>query len=256
VSAFLAIVLVVLGFVLLAEPALAALVGQPSQSRWPNLRAVVGVVLVIVGTATLAGNADASTPVPTLPVTRVVAPTVPAVSARYRLQLEHVISDVFGDTSPVARIAAQIHQESLWQPQAQSGVGAQGLGQFMPATGRWLAGKFPDVGPYDPWDPEWSIRALATYDDYLLKRHTGDTACASWAFMLASYNGGEAALRAERRAARAAGLDDGAWFANVETRRARSQAAWQENRGYVRRILLMLEPMYVAAGWPGATVCA
>jgi hypothetical protein len=253
---FLAIVLVVLGFVLLAEPALAAVVGQESQSRHPNLRAFVGVVFVIIGTATLAGNADASTPVPTLPMTRVVAPTVPAMSARYRLQLEHVVADVFGDVSPAARVAAQIHQESLWQPTAQSGVGAQGLGQIMPATGRWLASKFPAAGPYDPWDPEWSLRATTLYDQYLLTRNTGDTACASWAFALSAYNGGERALRAERGAARAAGLDDGVWFANVDTRRARSRAAWQENRDYVQRILLLLEPAYLAAGWPGATVCA
>jgi len=41
----------------------------------------------------------------------------------------------------------------------------------------------------------------------------------------------------------------------VERWRSRGIAAHRENTAYPRRILLTLEPAYLAAGWPGEAVC-
>lgn len=54
-------------------------------------------------------------------------------------------------------VAAQIYHESSWDPQAESGVGAKGIAQFMPAT--WQ--EYGDGG--DIWDPADAIRAQGRY---------------------------------------------------------------------------------------------
>lgn len=253
--------LMVLGAWLLSEPWSAGMVQMPSRSRAPRLRLWVGLVALVLGLACAfagIGAADAhgaaselTAPAPPAAAARV---RVPAAAARYRHQVEQVAGDIFGVDASAARLAAQIHQESLWQADARSGVGAEGMAQFMPKTGKWLAAKFhAQLGAYDPWDPAWSIRAAAVYDDYLLARNDDAAdACAHWAFALSAYNGGERALHREQRAAGAAG---DRWFGATATHRARSRAAWTQNRSYVRRILTVLEPAYIDAGWSGQAVC-
>lgn len=181
---------------------------------------------------------------------------VPDVDARMRLLVEQAAADEWGVDASPARLAAQLHQESAWNAHARSASGAEGLAQFMPATGRWLAQAFPRVGAYDPWDPAWSARAAAVYDHWLLVRNPGANQCSSWAFAFSAYNGGESLLRREQSLAKAHGQQPGRWFGNTADYRARSPAAWQQNRGYVRRILLVLEPAYIAAGWAGEAVCS
>lgn len=84
-------------------------------------------------------------------------------------------------------LAALIRQESSWNPEARSWVGATGLGQIMPATGKWLA---PSVGMSD-WDPRYltvpevNLRMAAKYLDDLLNRYDGAQDLA-----LAAYNAG------------------------------------------------------------------
>lgn len=180
---------------------------------------------------------------------------VPDASALYRHYVTQAAGDVWGIDAPVARLAAQIHQESAWDPHARSGVGAEGLAQFMPATGRWLATLFPEIGTYDPWDPRWSARAAARYDAWLVARNRGGTPCDTWAFALSAYNGGEVRLHREQAIADKAGSNAATWFGNVARYRARGPSAWAENRAYVRRILTVLEPAYIAAGWPGEAAC-
>lgn len=181
---------------------------------------------------------------------------VPDVDAHLRLQVEQAAADEWGVDASPARLAAQLHQESNWDPQARSISGAEGLAQFMPATGRWLATKFPALGAYDPWDPAWSARAAAVYDHWLLMRNPGAGQCSSWAFAFSAYNGGEYLLRREQALAAAHGHQALRWFDNTAAYRARSLAAWQQNRDYVRRILMVLEPAYIAAGWSGEAVCS
>jgi soluble lytic murein transglycosylase-like protein len=183
-------------------------------------------------------------------------PVIPERSFLYRFRLEREAAQVFGIDAPVARLAAQIHQESRWRPDARSPVGASGLTQFMPATAAWLPRVCPTVGPPDPLDPDWAIRAMICYNAWLHDRVVDAAGpCDRWAFTLSAYNGGEAWVRRDRARARTRGADPDRWFGHVELHTPRSVRARDENRGYVRRILIDLEPLYERAGWPGKPVC-
>jgi soluble lytic murein transglycosylase-like protein len=136
-------------------------------------------------------------------------------------------------------------------------VGAEGLAQFMPSTARWVAQKFPDrLGGFDPWDPQQAALAAAIYDAWLAQRNPGVGQCSTWSFALSAYNGGEGNLRREQGLATQTGRDRRRWADNVADMRARSVGAWRENRTYVRRILTVLEPAYIDAGWAGQAVCS
>lgn len=208
------------------------------------VRTVRSVLLLIIGVFLIAVSSHAATV------------QVPAVGARLRLLVEQSVGSEWGVSGSPALLAAQLHQESHWDAHAESDVGAEGLAQMMPATGRWLARQFPQLGDYDPWDPAWSIQAAAVYDHWLYVRNPGATECAHWAFALSAYNGGETLLHREQSLASRSGRDGHRWFANTADFRARSAAAWRQNRGYVRVILRVLEPAYVGAGWSGQVVCS
>ena len=77
------------------------------------------------------------------------------------------------------KIKAQIKQESAFDPNAVSRVGAQGLGQFMPRTwDEWGRGD-------DPFDAEANILATCRYMRWQLDRFNQD-----WEKALAAYNWG------------------------------------------------------------------
>lgn len=213
----------------------------------------VGLALVLLGLGVLAWPVRAATS-SVGPHARV---TVPEVNAMYRRWVEQAVAEEWGVDGSPARLAAQLHQESRWDAAARSPVGAEGLAQFMPSTARWIAQKFPDkLGQFDPSDPQQAALAAAVYDAWLVHRNPGRTPCDSWAFGLSAYNGGEKYLGIEQARALAAHRDRAVWFGNVADMRARSLAAWRQNRDYVRRILLQLEPAYIDAGWAGQAVCS
>ena len=184
---------------------------------------------------------------------------IPATSSLYRLQLERTAAAQFGLDAPVARLAAQIHQESGWNPRAASKF-AQGLTQFTPATARWIPTVCPEVGPVDVWDAAWSLRAQSCYMAWLVKRvqpyrYAGTMSlCTRWMFAERAYNGGEGWLNKERMATQRAGADANDWR-DVERYRVRAGWAHKETTDYPRRILLTLEPVYLRAGWPGKADC-
>ena len=184
------------------------------------------------------------------------APSIPAQALQHRSQLIREARVQWGMSAPTATFAAQIHQESTWYADAVSPVGAQGLAQFMPSTARWLPTVAPDTGKPLPFNPGWSLRALVTYDRWLWQRVQAVTPCDRMAMTLAAYNGGLGWVQRDARLAAARGLDARRWWDNVETVNAgRNRAALTENRGYPRRILLTLEPAYMAAGW-GMGMCS
>lgn len=185
------------------------------------------------------------------------AASIPAVAEQHRRTLVRAAHAEWGLGAPVATFAAQVHQESAWRVNARSGVGAEGLAQFMPATADWMAEIYPrSLGPAQPYNPGWALRALVAFDRWLYERNQAATECDRWAFVLAGYNGGLGWVNRDRRLASAKGADPLAWFDSVERHNAgRSAANFRENRHYPRAILLRWEPMYAAAGW-GPGVCA
>lgn len=80
-------------------------------------------------------------------------------------------------------VRALIQQESSGNPRAVSAVGAQGLMQLMPQTGR-------AYGVTDPFDPEQNIAAGTRHFAGLLREFGGDMSQA-----LAAYNAGSAAVK-------------------------------------------------------------
>jgi hypothetical protein len=82
------------------------------------------------------------------------------------------------DVDP-ALVAAVIEQESRFKPRARSHVGARGLMQLMPRTGKWMGAK-------NLYDPEQNVDAGVKYIKYLNKRFNGDLKKT-----IAAYNGGE-----------------------------------------------------------------
>lgn len=182
---------------------------------------------------------------------------VPSEAQQYRRDLTRIAQAEWGLDAPVATFAAQVHQESRWRFSAKSPVGAQGLGQIMPATADWLAQRFPDtLGNIEPFNPTWSLIALVSYDRWLADRIKGRDACERHAMVLSSYNGGLGWLIRDRKLASAKGADPLVWFGSIERFNAgRSVAAFRENRGYPRLILKTFEAQYIAAGW-GEGVCS
>lgn len=179
----------------------------------------------------------------------------PAAAEHYRGLLTRTAHAEAGLAAPVSTFAAQIQQESAWDTSARSPVGAQGLAQFMPRTASWMGDIDQRLAPADVYNPGWAIRALIIYDLWLYDRIQAATHCDKWAMTLAAYNGGLGWVYRDQVLASRTGLDELAWFDSTERVNAgRSVSNWQQNRDYPRRILLTLEPQYVAAGW-GAGVC-
>ncbi|ECE9609594.1 transglycosylase SLT domain-containing protein [Salmonella enterica subsp. diarizonae] len=176
----------------------------------------------------------------------------PTTALKYRSDVIRASRVDWGLNAPIADFAAQLHQESGWNPAARSPVGAQGLAQFMPSTADWIAGVFPALSSREPYNPGWAIRALVSYDRWLWQRVTVPDGCERMAMTLSAYNGGLGWVNRDRRLARTRGLDDARWFGAVETVNAgRSAANWRENRHYPQRILHELAPRYLS--WGGAS---
>jgi cell wall-associated NlpC family hydrolase len=63
-----------------------------------------------------------------------------------------------------ALLAAQLYQESGWNPRAQSPADAQGIAQFVPGTWATHGVDGNGDGQKDVWDPEDAIPSAASYD--------------------------------------------------------------------------------------------
>ncbi|MGE8449777.1 MAG: transglycosylase SLT domain-containing protein [Pseudomonadales bacterium] len=127
-------------------------------------------------------------------------------------------------------LAAQGFQESKLKQDARSHVGAVGVMQIMPATGKWL-----NVGNIRMTEP--NIHAGAKYMDLLMTRyfpdaHFSDENRALFAF--ASYNAGPANIAKMRTEAAELGLDPDKWFNNVEI--VVAEEIGMETTTYVRNI--------------------
>lgn len=175
---------------------------------------------------------------------------IPRMAKKYRRTLIREARARFGLGAPVATMAAQIHQESLWRPDAVSRVGAAGMTQFMPGTASWITEIFPELGRAEPLNPQWAIRAMVRYNRWLYERLTGFDDCERWAFVLASYNGGLGWTM--RRKARSP-FPEICLGMTCDINPGITPANQKQNADYARRILMRLELDYLAdPGWrPG-----
>jgi membrane-bound lytic murein transglycosylase MltF len=127
-------------------------------------------------------------------------------------------------------MAAQGYQESRLDQAAKSQVGAIGVMQVMPATGKEL-----NVG--DITQTEANIHAgvkfiRAMVDRYFANEPMDDLNKVLFAF--ASYNAGPARVRQLRKEAATRGLDPNIWFNNVE--RIANERIGRETVTYVSNI--------------------
>lgn len=179
------------------------------------------------------------------------AQDIPHRANPYRKQLTQIARQVWGMDAPIAALAAQIEQESGWNANARSRVGASGLTQFMPATAADMSARHPELGLPTPQSPAWAMRAQSLYmRELVIKVRDGAPPCDEYCYALTGYNGG---LRwvIKRKALSA---DPKNCFLTSRINPGISRFNQIENENYARRVLLDLEPRYARAGW-GAPVC-
>jgi membrane-bound lytic murein transglycosylase F len=128
-------------------------------------------------------------------------------------------------------LVAQMYQESRFDPQAKSWVGARGLMQVMPRTAK-------ELGLKDLTDPDIGIHAGVRYLDWVRDRFEPelDVRERMW-FTLAAYNAGQGHVKDARRLARQQGLNPDKWFNNVEKAMlllSKKEFARRARHGYVR----------------------
>jgi len=127
-------------------------------------------------------------------------------------------------------LTAQGYQESRLRQDARSHVGAIGVMQIMPETGKDL--RVGDIHQIEP-----NIHGGAKYMDQLMTRYFPDANFSDQdrtLFAFASYNAGPGAISRMRKDAAKRGLDPDKWFDNVEVVVARRIGL--ETTTYVRNI--------------------
>jgi membrane-bound lytic murein transglycosylase MltF len=127
-------------------------------------------------------------------------------------------------------MAAQGYQESGLDQNVKSKVGAVGVMQVMPATGKDM-----NVGDISQLEP--NIHAGVKYIRYVIDQYFKDAPMDrlnKGLFAFASYNAGPARVRQLRGEAQKTGLDPNVWFNNVE--RIAAQRIGRETVQYVSNI--------------------
>jgi membrane-bound lytic murein transglycosylase MltF len=127
-------------------------------------------------------------------------------------------------------MAAQGYQESTLDQEAKSHVGAIGVMQVMPATGK-------ELGVGDIKQTEANIHAGVKYVRFMIDRYYKDEPMDQLnkgLFTFASYNAGPARVRQLRKEAAERGLDPNVWFGNVE--QIASERVGRETVTYVSNI--------------------
>jgi membrane-bound lytic murein transglycosylase F len=128
-------------------------------------------------------------------------------------------------------MAAQAYQESRFDPNAKSWVGALGLFQVMPKTGA-------EMGFTKLHDPEEGARAGVRYMAQLIDSFEKSLPFKQRVrFALAAYNAGRGHVEDARRLAKDMGLNPDKWFKNVEVAMLRLQepaVARKMRYGYCR----------------------
>ena len=144
-------------------------------------------------------------------------------------------------------MAAQGYQESQLDQNAKSSVGAIGVMQLMPATGKDM--KVGDVNQV-----EANIHAGIKYMRWMIDHYYGDepmTELDKALFTFASYNAGAGRVSQLRKEAAKRGLDPNVWFQNVEYVAAEKVGA---GNGHLRQQhLQVLHRLPIGPGEPRRT---
>jgi membrane-bound lytic murein transglycosylase MltF len=151
---------------------------------------------------------------------------------RKKLQALAKLFETYGDRYKVDYLlmAAQGYQESQFNQSAKSAVGAIGVMQVMPATGKELA-----VGDITQVEP--NIHAGVKYFRFMMDEFYKDEPMDDinkGLMTLASYNAGPGRIRQLRRETAKRGLNPNIWFGNVE--RVVSERIGRETVQYVSNI--------------------
>jgi membrane-bound lytic murein transglycosylase MltF len=157
-----------------------------------------------------------------------------AASAQERKKFLDLVSYFrkYGDQYDVdwVLMAAQGYQESQLNQNAKSAVGAIGVMQVMPATGK-------DMKVGDITRTETNIHAGIKYMRWMIDNYYGDapmTPLDKALFSFASYNAGAGRISQLRNEATKRGLDPNVWFHNVEY--VAAEKIGQETVTYVSNI--------------------
>jgi membrane-bound lytic murein transglycosylase MltF len=127
-------------------------------------------------------------------------------------------------------LLAQGYQESQLSQKKRSAVGAIGVMQLMPATGKEM--KVGDIAKVEP-----NVHAGSKYMDHLMETYFPDAELDEenrTLFAFAAYNAGPSRVAKLRKSAAAEGYDPNRWFNNVE--RVVAKKVGQEPVTYVRNI--------------------
>jgi hypothetical protein len=182
-------------------------------------------------------------------VTGLAEDRVPSRAMAYRQTIHAEVNRTWGLHVPAdayAVSAATIHQESAWNPLAQSPY-AKGLTQFTDPTWADMVRRDPSIGELgDVFNAHAAIRAMTTYHHALWSLFPkSDDGTNRWAFVLSAYNGGPGfVMKDQRLCAFLIECDPLAWWDNVELHSRRASWAFKENRGYPRNILKRWLPLY------------
>jgi membrane-bound lytic murein transglycosylase MltF len=176
----------------------------------PQLKAALDDFLVRHGKGTATGNVIL---VRYLKNTKHVKDAASEAERRKFLALLQLFQK-YGDRYDVdwLLMAAQGYQESQLNQSVRSPVGAIGVMQVMPATGKEL-----DVGNIAQIEP--NIHAGVKYMRFMIDKYYGKepmTRLDKALFAFASYNAGPARIQQLRQEAARRGLNPNVWFHNVE----------------------------------------
>jgi hypothetical protein len=163
----------------------------------------------------------------------------------YRQLLTKESQDYLGVLAPVPMFMGQVRQESGCRDDITAWDNGRGAAQFMDATASMVAKRFPELGPPDPYNRRWAIRALVRFDDWNYQRVKGKNDCEKWGGALKGYNAGVGYTQRAQKTS----VDPTTWFGVTEyVQSGQSAKNFEYSRLYPRWILFKHQPLYTDWG--------